>query len=160
MNKKFSTAWKGSKSPRKQRKYRYNAPLHIRESFLTVHLSRELAKKHKLKRLRVRTGDKVKILRGKFKGRENKVESISLKESRVMITGVEVAKKDGSKSKPLIHASNLLLTELNLDDKKRLERLNNRNQQISKSTRPVAPAASSTDSKIKSTNTTDSVKEG
>jgi len=122
MNKKFSSAWKGSKQPRKQRKYRYNAPPHIRGSFLNAHLSKELAKKHGIKRIRVRTGDKVKIMRGKFKGKENKVDMINLKKSKVMIVGVEIAKKDGSKSRPLIHASNLLITELNMDDKKRLEK--------------------------------------
>lgn len=123
MNKKFSSAWKGSKQPRKQRKYQFNAPLHIRGKFLNVHLSKELAKKYGVKRIRVRTGDKVKILIGKFKGKESKVDLINLKKSKVMIAGVEVSKKDGSKSRPLIHASNLLITELNLDDKKRLDNI-------------------------------------
>jgi large subunit ribosomal protein L24 len=123
MNKKFSSAWKGSKQPRKQRKYQYNAPAHIRGKFLNVHLSKELAQKHGIKRIRVRSGDKVKILIGKFKGKESKVDVINLKKSKVMIAGVEVSKKDGSKSRPLIHASNLLITELNLDDKKRLDNI-------------------------------------
>lgn len=122
MNKKFSSSWKGSKQPRKQRKYLYNAPLHIRGSFLNAHLSKELAKKHGVKKARLRVGDKVKIMRGKFKGKENKVDVINLKESKVIITGIEISKKDGSKSRPAIHASNLLITELNLDDKKRLEK--------------------------------------
>jgi large subunit ribosomal protein L24 len=121
MNKKFSSAWKASKQPRKQRKYQYNAPQHIKGKFLNVHLSKELAKKYELKKIRVRVGDKVKILIGKFKGKESKVDAVDSKKSKVMIAGVEVAKKDGSKSRPLIHASNLLITELNLDDKKRLE---------------------------------------
>jgi large subunit ribosomal protein L24 len=124
MNKKFSSAWKGSKQPRKQRKYQYNAPPHIRGKFLNVHLSKELAQKHGIKKIRVRVGDKVKILIGKFRGKESKVDAVDSKKSKVMIAGVEVAKKDGSKSRPLIHASNLLITELNLDDKKRLEKSN------------------------------------
>jgi len=122
MDKKFSTKWKGSKQPRKQRKYRYNAPLNLRRRFLTSHLSKELASKHGIKRIPLRVGDKVKIMRGEFKGKESKVEMMDLKKSKVMITGVEVTKKDGSKSRPLVHASNLLITELNLDDKKRLVR--------------------------------------
>ena len=122
MKKEFVTKWKGSKQPRKQRKYRYNAPAHLRGSFLNVHLSKELAKKHGIKRLRIRVGDKVKIMRGKFRGKENKADMIDLKSSKVMVVGVEVSKKDGSKSRPLIHASNLLITELNLDDKKRLKK--------------------------------------
>ncbi|MCW1309534.1 MAG: 60S ribosomal protein L26, partial [Candidatus Nanoarchaeia archaeon] len=35
----WSKKWKSSKKPSKQRKYRYNAPLHIRRKFLSVNLS-------------------------------------------------------------------------------------------------------------------------
>ncbi len=122
MKKKFSTRWMSSKQPRKQRKYRHNAPLHIRGKFLGVHLSKEVAKKHGLKRIRVRVGDKVKVMRGKFKGKEGKIDLVDLKKSKGVITGIEVSKKDGSKSKPMIHISNLLITELNLEDKKRLKK--------------------------------------
>jgi len=122
MKKSFSIKWKASKQPRKQRKYRHNAPKHIRGSFLNVHLSKELAKKHGIRRIRIRTGDKVKIMRGGFKGKENKVESIDLKKSKATIIGIEISKKDGSKSRPAIAASNLLITELNTEDKTRLSK--------------------------------------
>ncbi len=135
MKKKFSTNWKKSKQPRKQRKYRHNAPLHIRGKFLNIHLSKELAKKHNLRRLRVRVGDKVKVARGKFKKKEGKVELVDLKKSKVVITGIEVSKKDGSKSRPLIQVSNLLITELNLDDKKRLKKTSKgRKEELQKKT--------------------------
>jgi large subunit ribosomal protein L24 len=120
MKKKFSTKWKSSKSPRKQRKYLYNAPLHIRGSMLTVHLSKELATKHKIKRIRARVGDKVKVMRGKYKGTEGKIELVDLKKGTIKMTGVEVSKKDGSKAKVPIHSSNLLLVDMNTDDKMRL----------------------------------------
>ncbi|MBW2991154.1 50S ribosomal protein L24 [Candidatus Woesearchaeota archaeon] len=122
MKKKFSTKWKESRQPRKQRKYRHNAPLHIRGKFLNIHISKDLAKKHGLKRIRARAGDKVKVMRGKFKGKEGKIEALNSKKSRVVITGIEVSKKDGSKSKPPVHASNLLIIEINLDDKKRIKK--------------------------------------
>ena len=64
MKAKFSTAWKSSVKPRKQRKYNYNAPLHLRGSQLHVHLSKELRQKHGVRALRVRVGDTVKVLRG------------------------------------------------------------------------------------------------
>ena len=47
MKKKFSNAWIGSKQPRKQRKYRHNAPLNVRNKFLSSHLSKELMKEPK-----------------------------------------------------------------------------------------------------------------
>jgi large subunit ribosomal protein L24 len=119
MKKKFSTYWKGSKKPRKQRKYRLNAPLHLRGRFLTSHLSKELAQKQGIRRIRLISGDKVKVMRGKFKTKEGKVDYVNSKKSMVTVTGVEISKKDGSKSRPLIHASNLLIIELNLEDKSR-----------------------------------------
>jgi large subunit ribosomal protein L24 len=121
MKKRFSASWKGSKAPRKQRKYRHNAPLHVRGDFIHARLSKELAAKHKAKRARVRVGDKVKVMRGKFRGSEGKVELLNLKKSTAKITGLEVSKKDGSKAKVPVHVSNLLIVDLNLDDKKRME---------------------------------------
>nr|AJS12869.1 50S ribosomal protein L24, large subunit ribosomal protein L24 [uncultured archaeon] len=122
MKKRFSTEWKGSKQPRKQRKFKHNAPLHIKGGFLSVHLSKELAEKYGIRRMRIRVGDKAKVMRGEFKKKESKVELVDLKTSKVTLAGIEIAKKDGSKSRPRIHASNLLITELNLDDKKRLDK--------------------------------------
>ena len=120
MKKKFSTKWKKSKQPRKQRKYRHNAPIHIKGKFLNVHLSKDLAKKHDRRNTRIKTGDKVKVLRGNFRGKEGKIEMIDIKKSKVVITGIEVSKKEGSKSKPFIPVSNVMIIELNLDDRKRL----------------------------------------
>lgn len=122
MKKKFSNKWKASKQPRKQRKYRHNAPLHIKGKFLNCHLTKDLAKKHSIRKIRVKEGDKVKIVRGRFKGKEGKIEFIDIKKSKVLITGIEVSKKEGSKSKPPIHVSNLLLVEISADDKKRLKK--------------------------------------
>ncbi|MBU2561296.1 MAG: 50S ribosomal protein L24 [Nanoarchaeota archaeon] len=119
MKKTFSTSWKSSKRPSKQRKYRHNAPLHLKQKFLSAHLSKELRKKYGRRSLPVVKGDKVKVARGQFKGRENKVERTDHKKLRVYITGIERAKKEGSKSMQPINPSNLIITELNLDDKKR-----------------------------------------
>jgi large subunit ribosomal protein L24 len=123
MKQAFSTKWKSSKSPAKQRKYRYNAPLHIQQGFLSTHLSKELRTKHNTRSIPVVKGDKVKILRGQFKGRENKVDRVDNKETKVYVTGIERPKKDGSKSMYPLNPSNLMITELNLDDKKRKESL-------------------------------------
>ena len=122
MKSDFSTKWKASKQPRKQRKYAYNAPVHIRGKFLTAPVAKNLAEKHLIKRLRVIEGDKVKILLGKFKGKEGKIESVNLSSSKVVISGIEISKKDGSKSRPSFHASNLIITDLNLNDKKRISK--------------------------------------
>lgn len=123
MKKKWSKSWVKSKQPRKQRKYRYNAPLHIRHKFISAHLSKELQKKYGKRNLSVRVGDKCKIMRGQFKGTEDKIEGVNLKKCCIYMKGVRTEKKDTTKVKYPIHTSNLLITELNLDDKKRLKKL-------------------------------------
>ena len=118
----FSKVWKASKSARKQRNYRENAPIHIKGKFLSSHLNAELRKKHNMRNIRAREGDKVKILRGQFKGKEGKIEKVDLKNTKLFITGIESVKKDGSKTKYPINPSNLMIIELNLSDKKRLKK--------------------------------------
>ncbi len=119
MKQEWSSAWKASKQPRKQRKYRANAPLHLRRKFLAAHLSKELRMKYSRRAVPVRAGDKVKILIGTYRGRSGKVDRIDTKRGKVYVTGIEVIKKDGSKATPPVEPSNLLIVELNAGDKKR-----------------------------------------
>ncbi len=119
--KKVSKSWKSSKSPRKQRKFLFNAPLHLKSKMVGSHLSPELKTKYNKRGIRIRTGDKVKVLRGQFKKKIGKVEKVDTKKLKVYITGIETIKKDGSKALYPIHSSNLMITELNLSDKKRIE---------------------------------------
>ena len=119
MKNKFSKAWKGSKQVRKQRKYRYNAPLHIKQKFVHVHLSKELKKKYNKRNLGLKKGDKVKIVRGQFSKHTGAVDKIDLKKSKVYVVGVEITKKEGSKTTYPIDPSNLIITEINIDDKRR-----------------------------------------
>ncbi|MEE9525247.1 MAG: 50S ribosomal protein L24 [Candidatus Woesearchaeota archaeon] len=121
--KRFSKEWIKSKAPRKQRKYRYNAPLHIRNKFMSVHLSKELKEKHKKRNITVRKGDTVKILRGQFKGKTGKIDRVNLKSTKVYIQGIESTKKDGTKTFYPFNPSNLMIIELNLSDKKRAKSL-------------------------------------
>ena len=124
----FAKSWKKSTQPRKQRMYRYNAPLHIKQKFMHVHLSPELRKKYSLRNTQLKKGDKVKIMRGQFRKKEGRVERISLKKEQVFITGIEKIKKEGTKLLVAFQPSNLMLTELNLDDKKRKQKLESKSQ--------------------------------
>lgn len=99
----------------------FNASLHLKNKMVGSHLSPDLRKKHNKRSIRVRTGDKVKILRGQFKGKTGKIERIDTKKCKAFITGIETIKKDGSKALYPVHSSNLLIIELNLSDKKRIE---------------------------------------
>lgn len=124
----FSKAWKSSKSPRKQRKYTYNAPLHIKSKMLGSHLSKELKQKYNKRSMRPITGDKVKVMIGTYKGKIGKIERIIVKDQKVMITGIDMIKKDGNKVLYPIHASNVQIIELNLTDKKRKKILDKSNK--------------------------------
>ena len=123
MKQKFSIYWKSSKQPRKQRKYRYNAPLHIKQKFMKAMLSKELRKKYGKRNFSLKKGGKVKVVRGQFKKHEGKIDRIDLKKLKVYISGVEVAKKDGTKTTYPFDPSNLMITELSLDDKMRRKML-------------------------------------
>ena len=151
--KTFSTAWVSSKKPNKQRKYRYNAPLSIRGSFLNVHLSKELRTKYGIRALRVRTGDKVRIMRGQFKKQEGKIEEVNVKRLKVYIAKIEHVKRDGTKARYPIEPSNLLLVELNTDDKQRMAGLKKETKEgkvvAEKVAKPKAEAKPKTEKKVK-----------
>lgn len=126
----FSTKWKSSKQIRKQRKYRYNAPLHLKQKFLSAHLSVDLRKKYGLRSLQLRKGDKIKIMKGQFAKRECKVERVNLKKELVFLSGIESIKKDGNKVQFPFKASNLMLIELDLSDKKRKSKLEQKKSSV------------------------------
>ncbi len=112
MKKKFSTAWKASKQPRKQRKYRANAPLHLKKKFVSVNLSKELRAKEGKRNIQIKKGDKVKIMKGKYKGKQGKVLQVNLSFSKIYIDGIQVTKQDNSKANVKFQPSNLQIVEM------------------------------------------------
>lgn len=104
--------------PRKQRKRLFTAPKHLKAKFLSAHLSKELREKYKTRSFRVRKGDTVKVMRGKFKGKIGKVERVNLKKGLVYVAGVEVMKKLGRKVLVGIRPSKLLILELFQDTRR------------------------------------------
>lgn len=121
MKKKFSTKWKASKQPRKQRKYRAKAPLHSRHKLLSTNLNKELRKKYNRRSFPLRKGDTVKVMRGKFKGKSGKITIINPTKMKVAIEGIQNQKKDGTKVNVYFDPSNLQISEMILEDKKRTE---------------------------------------
>src|SRR3989338_550460 len=117
VNKIFSTAWKSSTRPRKQRKYVYNAPLHIRQKLVHVHLVKELRLKYGARSVQIHKGDKIKVMRGQFRKKEGKVDRVDLRRGVVFVSGMELIKKDGAKSLVPLKVSNLAIVELELSDK-------------------------------------------
>lgn len=119
MEKEWSNKWVSSKQPRKQRKFRHNAPNHVRHKLLSAHLSKELRKQFGKRSIPVRKGDEVIVMAGSSKKAKGLVERIDLKKLKVYIEGIKAKKVDGSQvSKPL-DPSNLKIVKLNLSDKMR-----------------------------------------
>ncbi|MAG38425.1 50S ribosomal protein L24 [Candidatus Pacearchaeota archaeon] len=124
MKKKFSTAWKASKQPRKQRKYKANAPLHTRHKFLSANLSKALREKYGKRSLPLRKGDEVLVMRGSFKKKRAKVVSVSSKDLKVTLENIQRTKKDGTKISVNFSPSVLQIQDLILEDKERIKALN------------------------------------
>jgi len=109
-----------SKQARKVRKKQiYQAPLHSLAKELTAPLSPELVKEHGVKRLRVRKGDTVLIVRGSFSGHEGKVVKVDIRKRRIFVEGATRTKADGREILVPIHASKVVITKLDLSDKYR-----------------------------------------
>jgi large subunit ribosomal protein L24 len=119
MKQEFSKSWAGSKQPRKQRKYRYNAPFHLRHKMLSANLSKELRKKYGKRNFPLKKNDEVRIMIGEFKNKKGKIEKVELKRLKVSVGGINKTKKDGSKVPVLFDPSNLQILELDLSDKER-----------------------------------------
>ena len=106
-----------SKQPRKQRKAYYTASLHLRHKFFNAPLSPELREKYGVKRLPVRVGDVVRILRGDCRGHEGKVTKVDLREVKIYVEGVTIKKADGTPVPRPIHPSKVMIVKLDLSDK-------------------------------------------
>jgi large subunit ribosomal protein L24 len=112
-----------SEQPRKQRKARYQAPLHVKTKYLNAPLSASPRETYKKKTLRVIKGDTVKVTRGDFVGDEGLVDAVDTQKSKLVVHGVSSTKADGTEVPRLIDASNVQLTKLNLKDKRREAKL-------------------------------------
>ncbi len=58
-------------------------------------------------------------MRGQFKGKTGLIEKVDMRNIKILVQGAENIKKDGSKVGYPISPSNLMITELKLEDKKR-----------------------------------------
>jgi large subunit ribosomal protein L24 len=90
-------------------------------------LSEDLKKQYNKRSVSVIKGDTVKIMRGEYKGVEGKVEKINSIKGRLSIEGVQREKIKGGQVKVQIHASNVIISSLKLDDDYRKNKIENKN---------------------------------
>ncbi len=120
MKTQFSTSWISSRQTRKQRKYRTNAPLHLKGKMMSVMLAKELRKQHNKRSMPIRKNDTVKVLKGEFNGKTGKVNEASRKKMKIQIEGIQKKKKDGTAVKVWFDPSNVIITSLYTEDKERM----------------------------------------
>ena len=110
-----------SKQPRKQRKALYNAPAHARGKHLSASLSKDLRADLGTRTLPIRTGDKVRILRGDFKDQEGEVVGVDYGSYKVTVDGITLSKPDGTATFLPVDPSNLVIIDADLKDNRRIK---------------------------------------
>ncbi len=118
----WSKTWKSSTDPQKQRKYRENAPQHVKDNFISANLSHNLREELGTRNIGIRNGDRVKVMRGDRKGAEGIVNNIDRENERIYIDGVEKEAVDGSVHQIPLRPSNVQIQSLNLGEEDRLDK--------------------------------------
>jgi len=110
-------------SPRRQRRAVFEATTAERRRRMTVPLSRELRTRFHRRSIPLRKGDTVRVMKGSYIGREERVQKISHRDYSVTLDNVTL-KSGEEKLKPLpIRTNHLLIVRLNLADEWRREAL-------------------------------------
>jgi len=101
----------------------HNAPLHKKRKWISSHLAENLLLKYDRRSLPVVKGDTVKVMRGNYRGHEDKISNVNVRDQTVEIEGVTLTNAKGKKIAKPLHASKLLITKLNVTDKWRRRKL-------------------------------------
>jgi len=112
-----------TEQPRKQRTQTRNAPLHERQAQVRASLSSDLREEYDQRNVRVNAGDTVEIQRGDDAGETGEVASVDLTDTKIRVEGVVTESSDGEEVLRPLEASNVQVTELNLEDDRREQRL-------------------------------------
>lgn len=117
-----------TQQPRKQRKQTESASLHERHKQVRATLTPELREEYDTRRVRVNSGDTVEVMRGDYAGEEGEVLAVDLKDAVVHVEDVTQEKADGEEVPFPLVASNIRVTDLNLEDERREARLEGDNE--------------------------------
>ncbi|MDE0266912.1 MAG: 50S ribosomal protein L24 [Thaumarchaeota archaeon] len=101
----------------------YRASQALRSKQVSANLSSGLRSKYGRRSIRVVEGDTVMIKRGEYADVPGKVEKIDVESGRISVAGVKKEKAKGDKFDVMIHASNVLVTGLNLSDQRRRDKI-------------------------------------
>ena len=99
-------------SRRKARRAHFQAPSHVRRIIMSSRLCKELRAKHNVRAMPVRKDDEVKVLRGKFKGKEGKVTQVYRLKWVIHVDKVTVENNKGTTVNVGVHPSNVEILKL------------------------------------------------
>jgi len=117
-----------TRQPRKQRNQKRDAPLHEKQKQVRATLTADLREEYGQRNVRVNAGDTVEVLRGDHAGTEGEVLEVDLRDEVIHVEEVTVEKTDGEEVPRPLDASNVRVTELDLEDEVRQERLEEDNE--------------------------------
>ena len=117
-----------SKQPDKQRTRQRRAPLHEKQRQVRAHLSEDLREEYGQRSIRVNEGDTVEAQRGDFAGETGDVVNVDLRSTDIHVEDVTLETADGEEVPRPLDASNLVVTDLNLEDDRRQARLEEDNE--------------------------------
>jgi large subunit ribosomal protein L24 len=86
-------------------------------------LSEDLREEYDQRSVRVNAGDTVEVLRGDDAGHEGEVTAVDLRDASIQVEDVTVEAADGEETPTDLDASNVRVTDLDLDDERRVARL-------------------------------------
>ena len=112
-----------TRQPHKQRNRQERAPLHEKQKQVRAPLSPELRDEYGWRNVRVNAGDTVAVQRGDFAGESAEVVDVDLRAAEIEIEDVTVETADGEEVPRSLDASNVQVTELDLEDERREARL-------------------------------------
>jgi LSU ribosomal protein L24P len=118
-----------TQQPHKQRKAQRTAPLHKRHKQVMSTLSTELREEYDQRSVRVNEGDTVEVMRGDFAEETGDVVQVNLRDATIHVEGVTNETVDGEEVPRPLDASNVRVTELDLSDPLRQERLESEGEQ-------------------------------
>ena len=112
-----------TRQPHKQRNRQERAPLHEKQKQVRAPLSPELRDEYGRRNVRVNAGDTVTVQRGDFAGESAEVVDVDLRAAEIEIEDVMGETADGEEVPRSLDASNVQVTELDLEDERREARL-------------------------------------
>jgi large subunit ribosomal protein L24 len=109
-------------------------------------LADNLRQQYGRRSVRVIEGDSIRVMRGEYRGVEGKVEKVNTENGTLQIEGVQHEKVRGGQVKVPIHASNVMVTSLKMDDKYRQSALTS-GQKAAAAPKAEKPAAEKAEKK-------------